>query len=292
MGYFQGDTEKVAYSKETVGDINELGSANLPDRKIPREVLEKFGVKVALSQEDGRTIEAIYFPYTDIHGVVTGYKKRDLTKPKNHKFHFTTVGSVGAANMLFGYRENKPGRKVYVCEGELDQLSAYWSLYSCSNQDNFDPQVVGLPLGTGNAIKCVGADHNFKMLDNYDQVVVAFDNDEATAEERKNKIKKGKEATEDVCAIFPTKALVADFKDLKDPSDFLQNKRKVELYWCLMKPVEFKPDGFVDVEDVFDEATSLPVMGKPWPWPSLTKATYGRREGEGYYWGAGQLGSL
>jgi hypothetical protein len=91
MGYFQGDTEKVAYSKETVEDINELGLANLPDRKIPRDVLEKSGVKVALSQEDGRTIEAIYLPYIDTHGVVRGYKKRDLTKPKTHKFHSTTV---------------------------------------------------------------------------------------------------------------------------------------------------------------------------------------------------------
>lgn len=292
MGYFKGDTEKVSKSRETVEEINELGSANLPDRKIPKEVLEEFGVKVAFSQEDGKTIEAIYFPSKNHQGEVTGYKKRDLTLPKDHKYHFTTIGTVSADNMLFGYRENKPGRRVYIAEGEFDQMSAYWALKSCSNQDNFDPQVVGLPLGTGNAAKCVGNKHNLKALDNYEQIVVALDNDEATAEERKKKIKKGKEATEDICAIFPTKARVADLKDLKDPNDFLQHKRKQDLYWCLMKPVEFKPDGFVDIEDVFEEATALPVMGRPWPWPSMTKATYGRRDGEGYYWGAGVCESI
>lgn len=288
MGYFKGDTEKVSsYSKETVEEINQLGSANLPDRKIPKEVLDTFGVKVAFSQENGKTIEAIYFPYKNDKGVVTGYKKRDLTKPKDHKYHFTVVGSVTADNMMFGYRDSKPGRKVFVAEGEFDVMSAYWALVSCSNQENFDPQVVGLPLGTGNAAKCVGAPHNMKMLDTYEQLVLAFDNDSATAEERKKKIKKGLEATEDICAIFPTKALVADLKDMKDPNDFLQNKRKQDLYWCLMKPVEFKPDGFVDVDDIFEEATALPVMGRAWPWPSMTKATYGRRDGEGYYFGAG-----
>lgn len=287
MGYFKGDTEQVSYSKETVEEINQLGSANLPDRKIPKEVLEKFGVKVAFSQTDGRTIEAIYFPYKNEQDVVTGYKKRDLTLPKDHKYHFTTVGSVSADNMLFGYRPNKPGKKVFLAEGEFDQMSAYWALVSCTNQENFDPQVVGLPLGTGNAAKCVGASHNMKMLNNYQEIVLAFDNDEATAEERKKKIKKGKEATEDISAIFPTKALVADLKDLKDPNDFLQNKRKQELYWCLMKPEVFKPDGFVDIDDIFEEATSIPKMGREWPWESLNKSTYGRRGGEGYFIGAG-----
>lgn len=287
MTYFKGGSNEVTYSKETVEEINELGSCNLPDRKIPKEVLDEFGVKVAFSQEDGKTIEAIYFPYKDKHGKVTGYKKRDFTKPKDHKYHFTNVGQVNADSMLFGYRENKPGKSVYVAEGEFDQLSVYWALKSCSNKEGFDPQVVSLPLGTGNAAKCIGADHNRKMLDNYQQIVLAFDNDQASAEERQKKIKKGKEATEDVTAIFPMKCKVANFKDLKDPNEFLISKRKQELYWCLMKPEEFKPDGFVSVEDVFEEATALPRMGKGWPWPSMTKATYGRREGEGYYFGAG-----
>lgn len=287
MSYFKGGSNEVTYSKETVEEINELGSAAIHERRLPQKALEEFGVKVAFSQEDGTTIEAVYFPYKDKHGKVTGYKKRDFTKPKEHKYHFTTVGSVSGDNMLFGYRPNKPGKNVYCVEGEFDQLATWWALVSGSNKEGFDPQVVSLPLGTGNAVKCIGADHNKKMLDNYQQIVLGFDNDEATAEERKKKIKKGKEATEDITALFPTKARVANFKDLKDPSDFLAHKRKEDLYWCLMKPEEFKPDGFVDVEDVFEEATALPRMGKEWPWPSLTKATYGRRPGEGYYWGAG-----
>lgn len=288
MGYREGDMMvQKSTSKETVEEINSYSCYNMPDRRIPKEAFEEFGVKMAVSQIDGKTIEAIYFPYKDENGVVTGYKKRDLTLPKDHKYHFTTIGSVSADNMLFGYRPNKSGKSVYVAEGEFDVLSVWWALRSVSERKGFDPQVVGLPLGTGNAAKCVGAPKNKKMLENYQQIVLCLDNDEASPEERKKHIKKGREATEDLCAIFPTKAKVADLKDLKDPSEYLQKGRKEDLYWQLMKPVDFKPDGFVDVEDVFEEATALPKMGKEWPWPSLTKATYGRRKGEGYYVGAG-----
>ena len=287
MTYFNGGNNEVAITKETVEEINELGSCNLPFRRIPKEALDEFGVKVALSQEDGKTIEAVYFPYKDQQGNITGYKKRDFTKPKDHKYHFTTVGKVSSDNMLFGYRPNKPGKKVWLFEGEFDQLAAWWAIKSCSDKEDYDPQVVSLSLGSGNAAKVVGAKHNKDFLENYQEIVIGFDNDEASAEERKRGIKKGKEAKEDVTAIFPTKSKVVDYKDLKDANDFLLNKRKQELFWCLMKPVEFKPDGFVDVEDVFEEATALPTFGKEWPWPSLTKATYGRRGGEGYYLGAG-----
>lgn len=287
MSYTFNEEFVVAKTKETVEEINEYPSTNLPDRRIPREVLEKFGVKVGLSQEDGKTIEAVYFPYHNQKGEITGYKKRDFTKPKSDKYHFTVVGKVGAESRLFGFRENVTGKRVYVAEGEFDQMAIYWTLISGSDMKGFDPQVVSLSLGTGNAAKCVGYPDNKKSLDNYSEVVFVMDNDEATPEERKKGIKKGKEATEDLTAIFLSKSKVVDLKDLNDPNEYLIKKRKKDLYWQLMKPVEFKPDGFVDVEDVFEEATALPKMGKGWPWPSMTKATYGRREGEGYYFGAG-----
>lgn len=287
MAYSTGTKMETSRTKETVAEINKYPSANLQDRRIPKEALDKFGVKVAFSQEDGKTIEAIYFPYKNQNGEVVAYKKRDMTVPKNHKYHFTVVGKLTAECQLFGYREGISGKRVWVAEGELDQLSVWWALHSCSTQEDYDPQVVSLPLGTANAAKCVGYEPNFKALDNYTEVVLCLDGDEATPEERKKKIKKGKEATEDLSAIFMSKVKVVDLKDLKDPSEYLQQRRKKDLFWQLMKPVDFKPDGFVEVEDVFEEATSIPQMGKAWPWPSMTSVTYGRRLGEGYYFGAG-----
>lgn len=278
---------EVSQTKETVEDIKSYPSANLPDRRIPKEALDRFGVKVALSQEDGKTIEAVYFPYKNQEGEITGYKKRDFTKPKDHKYHFTAIGTINGESQLFGYTKGLGGKRAWVAEGEFDVLATWWALRSCSNQDDFDPQVVGLPLGTGNATKCVGYKPNFDALDTYKEVVFCLDNDEATPEERKKKIKKGKEATEELTALFLHKSKVVDLKDLKDPNEYLLEKRKTDLYWQLMKPVDFKPDGFVEIRDVFEEATSIPKMGKEWPWPSLTKVTYGRRKGEGYYVGAG-----
>jgi len=292
MSYFgsrKGESMETpkSFSKETVEEIHDYPSANLPKRRIPKEALDEFGVKVAFSEEDGKTITALYFPHKNTQGEITGYKKKDLTLPKGHKYEYTMIGTVNAESVLFGYRPNKPGKRVYVVEGGEDVMATWWALTSVSDKDNFDPQVVGLPLGTGNAALCVGKEHNMEILNNYSEVVFCLDNDHATEEERKKNIKKGKEATEDLTALFINKAKTVDLKDLKDPNDFLINKRKTELFWQLMKPVDFKPDGFVDIDDVFEEATAIPKVGRDWPWPTLTEVTYGRRPGEGYFLGAG-----
>ena len=63
------------------------------------------------------------------------------------------------------------------------------------------------------------------------------------------------------------------------------NEKTLVNAWFSAKP--YKPEGFVSVGDVFEEATKMPEWGRSWPWPTLTKLTYGRRLGEGYYFGAG-----
>ena len=73
----------------------------------------------------------------------------------------------------------------------------------------------------------------------------------------------------------------------KDPSDMLMAGKQADFVNAFFSAKQYAPDGFVTVEDVYEEATAMPVWGKAWPWPSLTKLTYGRRLGEGMYVGAG-----
>ena len=81
--------------------------------------------------------------------------------------------------------------------------------------------------------------------------------------------------------------MVATLPDDHDPCDMVRLGLDEQLYWACMKPITFTPDGFVKFESIRDKAISLPEMGKPWPWPSLTALTLGRRLGEGMYIGAG-----
>lgn len=49
----------------------------------------------------------------------------------------------------------------------------------------------------------------------------------------------------------------------------------------------FRPDGIVSLADIREDVLKPIVLGDPWPWEFLTKATYGRRAGEVYALGAG-----
>jgi twinkle protein len=117
--------------------------------------------------------------------------------------------------------------------------------------------------------------------------VLVFDADKATAEERdKQKIMKGRDAVAAVYGLMPD-ITVADLPDDLDPIDMIKDGMGKQLYWLCMKPKNYTPDGFIKYETFQEKASELPKLGKPWPWPSMTKLSLGRRVGEGHYIGAG-----
>jgi twinkle protein len=50
---------------------------------------------------------------------------------------------------------------------------------------------------------------------------------------------------------------------------------------------EWRPEGIVSFGELREQALAPVNVGDPWPWPGLTKATFGRRAGEVYALGAG-----
>lgn len=272
---------KIEYSMEKLEDIQQFPIRAISERGITKDTAEHFGVRVSLSEANGKDITAIYFPYTK-NGKIVGYKKKDLTQPKKSKYHFTHIGEVGADCELFGQNVAPTGgKKCFTLEGELDVLAAWQVLKEKYPSGN--PATVGIG-GTSWAAKQVG--NNLKFYENFQENVFAFDQDKATEEERKRGVKKGKEATQDVAMLMPN-ILVATFSE-NDPNAMLLEDKKDELYWALVsKAKPYKPEGFITVDDVWEEATAMPTWGKDWPWPTMTKLTYGRRLGEGIYFGAG-----
>lgn len=273
------------YQVETIEDVMKYPILAIEDRSITQKTAEKFGVRTALSEKDGVTPIAHYFPYY-LDGKLCGFKKRDLTVPKHQDFHFTTVGYQSVKCDLFGTdAANKTGgKKIWITEGEYDCLISWQTLKNKYPQAN--PSVVSISSGTANAVGNIGQKHNTKFLKKFQEVILCFDGDKATPDERAKGIKKGKDATDAVYGLLPD-IKVVNLPDDKDPCEVYEEIGEVEFYWMLMKPTQYTPEGFVKYEDIREKAIELPTLGKPWPWKSVTKVTLGRRLGEGHYFGAG-----
>ena len=209
MAYQKGKTMKQAYrskgKEETVEDVNGYPCVAVPDRGLLQEDAEYFGIRSALSEEDGKTPIATYFPYYNKEGILTGYKKRDWTLAKEEDYHFSVVGSVRISCQMFGQHKAKRNAKaMYIAEGEEEVVAIRRcildSLKGTQWEGKMEPSVIGLSMGTANAQECVA--HNEDFLRKAQELVLCLNNDHATPKEALKGIKKGKEATEDIAAFL------------------------------------------------------------------------------------------
>lgn len=276
---------------ETMEDIATYPSKAIPERGITEETAQHFGIRVKLSAKDGLTHEAHYFPYY-IEGKICGYKKRNLTIPKLQNGHFSTIGYQGVQCELFGvHAANKSSKQmIVITEGEYDAAIAWQAIRENYKRDGksvrINPTVVSITNGTSNAVQCLAQKVNYKLVNKFEKVIVAFDGDKATEAEKAKGIMKGRDATAAVYSVIP-QMKVADIPEDMDPCDMYNKGMATQLHWSLFKPKEYVPEGFSLYEQFREKAHELPVLGRPWPWPTMTKKTLGRRLGEGYFIGAG-----
>lgn len=221
-------------AKETLEEVLSYPFRGSKQRGVTKHTCELFGVRAKV--EDNEPV-AFYFPSHDQKGNVVGYAKQDLTKSKDEKYHWTTVGNVKIGNKLFGQvvAESNARKKVNIIttEGQWDCLSVYQSIIDETKGTKYEdlkPFVVSIPMGTANAVESLMQNKDF--VTSFDELTVFFDNDEATKAELKKGIKKGKEAKQDVASAFLSEMklfeVVAD-GDYKDASDYLQDGKYKEL---------------------------------------------------------------
>lgn len=242
MSYFKKHKkeEKMTnnFNKETLADVGKLKAFDVPERSVRKETLERFGVKVAVSQEDGKTPEAIYFPSFDKKGKITGYAKQDLTKQKGEDLHWSTVGVVTISNKMFGQNvsetQNRKRNNLIITEGQWDTLSVFQSLVDNvkgTKYEGLEPLVVSIPMGTANAVESIL--HNEDYISSHDSLTIFFDDDHCTPAELKKKIMKGHEAREAVANALVGSGIslftVTPEGGYKDASDFLQAGKSNEL---------------------------------------------------------------
>jgi twinkle protein len=117
--------------------------------------------------------------------------------------------------------------------------------------------------------------HNMEWISQFSEVIICMDMDEA-----------GKRANKEISQLIGPHAKVMSFSE-NDPNDMLLAGKHKEFVDSFFKAKPYVPDGILTVEDVFDKAIVMPEWGRLYPWPTLNKLTYGRRDGEGMYVGAG-----
>ena len=229
------EENNVVEPKESVQDVLELPFRGNQERGVTRQTCEKFGVRAAVSEKDGKTVVAYYFPSLNARGEVTGFMKQDLTKPKDEGGHWTAVGKVGINNKLFGQdiaeQINRKHTNFTVTEGQWDCLSVYQSQLKSLEDTKYEgqePFVVSIPLGTKNSVEALL--HNKDFVKSFESMTIFFDDDSCTPAEIKKGIMRGKEAREAVAAAFIGEVnlfSVLPQYGYKDANDYLQDYNEV-----------------------------------------------------------------
>lgn len=260
----EGNMDKKQFQRAPKNDSLELHAISglpvkaLTHKPIPVEVCERYGVRVAVSEEDG-TVERVYYPYADQDGNTTGYKVRVLPK---------TFMVVGKLKGLFGQAQCKKGAKLLVItEGEDDALSAFEML----RQKGKNYNVVSIPNGAnleGEVDAAVRAEIEF--ITQHSIVVICMDNDkpgQATA----------KALAELLCSQTRVKILKLPRKDAGQMLiDGMAEQFEKEFY-----TKDYSPDAILKGSEISLETikTAKP-KGYELPYPELNRKLHGLRKGE------------
>lgn len=261
-------TQSQVYSSLTVDQITSCPTRSIPSREISQVTAEQYGVRTLLNGLDGQTPVAIAFPYYNIYNNIIGYKKR-LLEDKI----FNTIGDCSLDNiLLFGQQlYTSGGKRLYITEGEIDCLSLYQVLKDLAGVEykHLHPCVVSLPHGSKSAASALGAPQVRPFLDKFEEIVLVFDQDDA-----------GREAVSSVCAFLPPqKVRIASFSE-KDANEMLMKGKSSELKWAVLTQAkQYHPEGITTSKDLLADALRAPTVGAEWPWPTLTRLTYGRHPG-------------
>lgn len=260
-GYYEhgeGDPETTTKRRPRMaGLLDGIEHNPLTARGISQATVEHFGYGVA----DYRGQKIQVAPYYSEDGQLVAQHLRTPTKD------FPWLGDPSKA-MPFGYHcFPKSGRKLVVTEGEIDAMS-----YSQIQGNKYPVWSIG--CGAGPQIQKYFGRLRETFLA-FDEVILMFDNDD-----------KGREAAKMAAEVLGPKARIAELP-LKDANDMLKAGRIEEMTRAMWNAKPYSPEGLVTITDLEEEVFKGVEAGLPWPWKSLTEATYGRRLGEIYMLGAG-----
>lgn len=159
------------------------------------------------------------------------------------------------------------GTMLVITEGEIDALSVYEACGDIA-------PVVSVPDGAGSALNV--CKKNFDFINSFQKICLCLDNDEP-----------GMKATEELLELFPVGKLYLCKLGHKDANEVLLKQGAKVLRSAILNAQPYRPDGIVDASDIWDAIETPPPVGLSYPWPELTKITFGIRKQEMVIIGAG-----
>jgi twinkle protein len=226
---------------------------DIPDRKIVKNTAMIY--KTLTKKKGSMTTHHIY-QYFDKNGNHISNKVRDTSNKR-----FWSEGPMTSAGLFGENIFTQKGKYITICEGEVDAMSAYQmmgSKWPC------------VSLKNGAASAASNCKQSFEYLNQFDNIVICFDNDKA-----------GRQAADDVAAIFePNKCKIMSL-DLKDANEYLKIGKSEDFMtlWWAAKP--FTPAGIINLHDLGDSLYEENYCDTClYPWSGLNEKTYGMRTGE------------
>ncbi len=218
----------------------------LSKRCISERVCAEYGIHA-----DG---SHLCFHYRDSSGRLIGIKTK--TKDKQFRYEGETDGRFFGQHLF-----RKAGKQVVITEGELDAATCREALPTW--------EMVSLPSGAASAKKSI--QKNLEWLQNWQEIVLFFDNDEA-----------GRKASAEAASVLPPgKVKIADLKGYKDASDAAQDGNLQAVREAIWNASEYRPDGIIDGKSLL----SLVIEPQQpcafeYPFEGLNKKLHGIRYGE------------
>ena len=251
------DLEPVAKpnSNITLEEINDLNSFPINSRGISKQVVDHFGIKMAVNPDGSGGSH--FYPYT-YEGKVEAYKERKLPKS------FVTHGSFVNVE-LFGQSVSSGGKTLVITEGELDACAVAQAFL---NKYNKIFPVVSMPSATG--CKTVLAQREW--IRRFESVILFFDKDEA-----------GQAAVQKVAKIIGAgKVKVAKLLE-KDPCEQLLKHGPQSLLQSYWDAETWSPAGLVMGEAIWEQFQQRQrTKSRPYPkcLTGLNDKLKGIRQGE------------
>ena len=256
---------------EEISEIETYQTINVESKRLRKSSLEYYGVKVAVSEQDGKTPTTLCYPYFR-DGEKVGYKLKILEKKI-----IWSVGDLKGCD-FFGWEQavKSGAKRLIITEGEDDAVSLHRVIDMYTRNEDFKDYtaVVSLPRGVHSALPDISK--NIKKLEsNFKEIVLCFDMDDP-----------GRSAVDEVCKAFPSIRSM-DIPG-KDANQCVMDGKSKALYNCTFKINKPKNSRLVNATSLFEAAKEPPKYGElTWPWNHINKATRGVRYGEVIYLGAG-----
>lgn len=256
--------------KEEIAEVSSYPVVNVAARRLRESTLNKFGAHVSMSEKDGTTPTAIYWPVTK-EGKLSGYHVKVLDKscpPYN-------IGDTKDCDLLNWENAKASGAyRLIITEGPEDMASVD-RIYEMHGDPEYHPAVASLPHGAASAKKVL-TKHAEDIRRLFKEVILCFDDDEP-----------GRKAVEKAMLALPhAKSAKLPTKDANQA--LMEGKAKAAYNALAFHAEPPKNTRIVTAFEIHEVAKEPAKFGElSWPWKKMNDDLRGIRLGETIYLGAG-----